>query len=226
MRIGLTEKYKPARLKDFAGLKRARAIMGKLVSDPWESAWLLTGSSGTGKSTMAMAVAKELGAEVHHVPSSRCTKEAVEQLVYDCNFMPMSGSGWHACIVEEADMMTVQAQTAFLSVLDGSGRFPDKTVFFFTSNSTKKLEDRFLARCRVIEFDGGVDAAELGQFLYDVWFAEAPAHATSPLMHKVIAETKGNVRAALMAVEMELLMIPDAPKKASVFPRMGQAVTA
>lgn len=202
--VDLTSKYKPSRIKDFAGLKMAKAMMSKLAANPWESSWLFVGDSGTGKSTLAMAVANELGAEVHHIPSSKCDKAAVEQLVYDCNFIPMNG-GWHVVIVEEADQMTIQAQNAFLSVLDGSGHFPQKTVFIFTCNSAKKLEKRFLSRCRVIEFDGKVDAQDCGQYLYEVWWAEAPAHAPAPLMHKIIASACGNVRAALMEIEMEIL---------------------
>lgn len=213
--VDLTSKYKPSRIKDFAGLKLAKAMMSKLAENPWESSWLLTGAAGTGKTSMAFAVANELNAQVHHVPSSRCDKAMIEQLVYDCNFVPMFGcSEWHVVVVDEVDSITLAAQTALLSVLDGSGHFPEKSIWFFTCNQTGKLEQRFLSRCRVLEFDGKVDAAELGQMLYNVWFAEAPAHATAPLMHKLISDAKCNARAALMEIEMALLMVPEARKVA------------
>jgi len=204
----LTEKYRPRRIQSFAGLKMAKALMGKLAASPWESSWLFVGDSGTGKTALAFALAEQIGAEVHHVPSSRCDKAMVEELTSKCWYTPMFGS-WHLVLVDEADQMTTAAQNAFLSVLDGSGHFPPKTVFVFTCNSATKLEKRFQSRCRVIPFDGTVDAAELGQLLYEVWFAEAPAHATAPLMHKLINESQCNVRAALMAIEMELLLVPE-----------------
>lgn len=206
----LTEKYKPQRIADFAGLKTAKALMGKLARNPWQSAWLFVGDSGTGKSTLAMALANELNAEVHHVPAGKCDKAMVDKLVYDCNFVPMLGrSKWHVCIIEEADRMTVAAQDSFLSVLDGSGHFPPDTIFIFTCNSAKGLEQRFQSRCRVVPFEACNDAAELGQFLYDVWIDSAPTWATAPLMHQILAEAKGNVRAGLMAIEMEMLLLPD-----------------
>ena len=206
--MGLTTKYMPRKVRDFAGLTKAKALMGKLIAAPRQSAWLFVGGPGTGKSSMALAVANEIGAQIHHVPSSKCDKAMVEQLVYDCNFIPMSGSGFHVCVIEEADLMTPAAQNAFLSVLDGSGHFPPDTVFIFTCNSMAKLEERFISRCRVIEFSGLADSGELGEYLYEIWFNEAPAWATSPLMHKIFSESKGNVRAALMAIEDELDMVP------------------
>ena len=62
--IALTEKHRPRRIKDFAGLTRAKAIMGKLVASPYASAWLFSGDSGTGKTTLALAVGNELNAQV------------------------------------------------------------------------------------------------------------------------------------------------------------------
>jgi DNA polymerase III gamma/tau subunit len=204
----LTEKYRPRKIKDFVGLSRAKAFMGKLAKSPWESAWLFVGDSGTGKTSLALALAAELQAEVHHIPASACTKEAVNDLVYACNFIPMFGkSEWHVAIIDEADTMSTAAQNALLSVLDGSGHFPAKTIFIFTCNGTGKLEGRFKSRCREVQFEACVDAAELGQMLYEVWFNEAPTSATAPLMHKILAEAKNNVRAGLMGIEMELLLV-------------------
>jgi Holliday junction resolvasome RuvABC ATP-dependent DNA helicase subunit len=64
----LWEKYAPETLDQFIGLDRAKAVFGSFVRKPFASAWLLLGPSGTGKTTMGLAVAKALSAELHHVP--------------------------------------------------------------------------------------------------------------------------------------------------------------
>lgn len=212
--IALTEKHRPKRIRDFAGLTRAKAIMSKLVSDPYPSAWLFTGDSGTGKTTLALAVAAELGAQVHHLPSGQCDKQAVADVCEACYYTPMFGSSpWHLIIVDEADKMTSAAQDAFLSKLDATN-FPPDAIFIFTCNGTAKLEGRFLSRLKEIPFDGAIDAKEFGDLLYSVWFDEAPTHATAPLMHKIIADSKNNVRKALNEIEMELMLVP-AKRRAS-----------
>ena len=205
----LTERYRPKRIRDFAGLQRAKAIMGKLVANPYPSAWLFEGDSGTGKTTLAMAVAAELGAQVHHIASGTCDKATVADVCEACYYTPMFGNGskWHVIIVDEADQMTTAAQNAFLSKLD-STNFPPDAIFIFTCNSTAKLEDRFLSRLKTIPFNGAIDAKEFGDLLYEVWFDQAPTHATAPLMHKIISDSGNNVRAALNEIEMELMMVP------------------
>lgn len=211
----LTEKYRPKRIRDFAGLARAKAIMSRVVAQPQSGAYLLTGASGTGKSAMALAVANELGAQVTHVPSGQCNLETVKRICDDCHYTSMfNASPWKVLIIDEADQMTTAAQLAFLSRLDSTNPIPNAIVLF-TSNSTAKLEDRFLSRCKVIEFDGAVDAKEFGDLLYSIWFDEAPTHATAPMMHKIIADAGCNVRRALNEIELELMMVPALAKRAA-----------
>lgn len=202
--ISLTQKYQPKRIADFAGLRIAKAMMGKLAAEPWESAWLFTGDSGTGKTTLALALASEIGAQLIHVPSSECTVDKVRWIKESCQCAPMFGD-WYVVLVDEADRMTQAAQIAFLSLLDGTS-FPKRTVFIFTCNSVDKLEDRFLSRCRVIPFDGGVDSKDVANFLFGIWYRETGKTQGAPIMRDLIAGNGGNVRGALMAMEMEILM--------------------
>src|ERR1035438_2925473 len=110
----LVEKYRPITLDGFVGVERPRALLGALAASPYESAWLLLGASGTGKTTMALACAAQLGAEVQHIPSRQCDFETVKAIRQRCWYAPMFGE-WHLILVDEADQMSKPAQLAFLS---------------------------------------------------------------------------------------------------------------
>ena len=156
----LSDKYRPQRIEDFIGLERPKAVMLNFLKAPRSSAWLFLGASGTGKTTLAMALAKALPAEVHHIPSRTCDLERVEEIARLCYYFPWNGK-FHLVLVDEADQMTFAAQLAFLSKLDATA-FPPNTIFIFTANSTDLLEKRFLSRCHVLKFGTEGIEAKLG----------------------------------------------------------------
>jgi replication-associated recombination protein RarA len=198
----LTDKYRPAKLTDFVGLDAAKHIFEELRNNPWESAWILVGDSGTGKTTMALALAAEMAAEVHHIASRQCDLEIVGRTIEQCYYTPWNG-GWHLVIVDEADQMTRAAQLCFLSKLDGTAR-PPKTIFIFTVNETKLLEKRFLSRCRMIRFEGIQYVDQAAEFLQSIWTTEAPGRQAPDFIH-LFRDQDYNLRSCLNEVEMEIL---------------------
>src|SRR5208283_1469717 len=99
----LTEKYRPRTLDDFVGLDKPKAICKSLARSPRDSAWLFLGPSGTGKTTMAMALCDAVPAELHHVPSQECNLENIERVRKTCQYVPMSGKKFHLVLIDEAD---------------------------------------------------------------------------------------------------------------------------
>ena len=199
----LTEKHRPRAFAEFVGLDKPKAILSKLASAPFPSAWLFVGPSGTGKTTMALALADMMPAELHHVPSQECNVGNLENVIRMCWYVPQAGKRVHLVLVDEADQMTPAAQLALLSKLDSTA-FPPATIFVFTCNSTERLQERFLSRCRVIEFTG--PNGELAPYLAHIWELEAPRSIPdSDTLAKLAAS--GNVRDALMRLELELMAI-------------------
>ena len=198
----LAEKYRPRKVADFIGLEKQRKILSKLTTNPFASSWLFVGASGTGKTSLALAIAAELGAEVHHVGSQKCNLETLETVVRQCNFVPLSG-GFHVVICDEADAMSDAAQKYLLSKLDSSEPVPN-TIWIFTCNATDRLEARFLSRCRVLEFSSYGLNGNLVAFLRRVWDAESNG-APEPNIERLSREAKNNVRESLMRLELELM---------------------
>ena len=206
--VSLSEKYRPARVADFIGLAREKRIIGKFIESPRDGAFLFVGPSGIGKTTLALAMAEELGAELHCIGSQKCTVDNVDEIIRQCWYVAQRG-GYHIVLVDEADSMTNAAQLALLSKLDSTAK-PPKTIFVFTCNSTDRLEKRFLSRCMVLEFSSYGMRAELAKFLAEVWDKEV-GHSSNvpdakrPDFERIAKDATNNVRDALMRLEVELL---------------------
>lgn len=202
----LTEKYRPQHIADFIGLDKPRRIAAKLAANPPRTAGLLfLGEPGIGKTTLAMALAAEMPAELHHVASQDCNVERLRQVVSNCHYVPREGCKRHLVLIDEADQMSPAAQLYMLSVLDSTAPPPD-TLFILTANSTEKLQDRLLSRCIPVQFSSHGQSTQTAALLERVWEMEAPAHATRPNFARIVKEACNNVRASLMQLQTEILL--------------------
>lgn len=199
----LTEKYRPQTIDSFVGLDKIKNAMRKLAAAPYASAWLFQGPSGTGKTTMALALADAIPAELHHVPSQECNLENIERIRRICQYVPMAGKKMHLILVDEADQMTMPAQISLLSKLDGTN-FPPNTIIIFTCNGTDRLEPRFLSRCRTLEFSFYGIASDATALLQRIWNQETGT-TVGPNFARMVKNSNNNVRAALMALETEMM---------------------
>ena len=201
----LTEKYRPTRIADFIGLERPKKVLSAFLRRPASGAWLFLGPSGLGKSTMAMALANELQAELHKIPSQRCNVQSIEDTVRRCWYAPMTSGGVHVVLADEADQMTDAAQLALLSKLDSTDPAPN-TIWIFTANDTTRLERRFLSRCKVLEFSSYGLAGEIAAYLSKVWHAEG-GNGNVPDFERLAKDSRNNVRDCLMRLEVELMAL-------------------
>jgi replication-associated recombination protein RarA len=197
----LVEKYRPTQIENFIGIEDARETAIELVCNPYSSAWMFVGASGTGKTTLAQAIGAELGAEIHHIPSQSCTVETVKTLRHTLSFSPMFGSKWHVVIVDEADEMSGAAENAWLSLTDSTNR-PVDTIIIFTCNSTEKLKDRFLSRCEVVKFSTYGIAKATTDLLARVWESETVGSSSEvPNFARIVKEANNNVRESLQVLQ-------------------------
>src|SRR6266571_2842334 len=196
----LSEKYRPHSLYDFVGLDKVKKVLSKFADAPFpNAAFLFVGPSGTGKTTMALALCEAIKGELHHIPSQSCNVGTIEEVTRMCHYVPRNNT-LHLVLVDEADVMTPQGQLMFLSKLDGTA-FPPQTVFVFTANDTERLQPRFLSRCMTLQFSSHGMAQSAAQLLERIWIAEAGETAEKPNFLRMIQDSRNNVRDSVNALQ-------------------------
>jgi DNA polymerase III gamma/tau subunit len=201
----LSEKYRPHSLTDFVGLDKPKKVLSKFADAPFpNAAFLFVGPSGTGKTTMALALCEAIRGELHHIPSQNCNVATVEDVTRQCHYVPRNNT-LHVVLVDEADVMTPQAQLSFLSKLDGTA-FPPQTVFVFTANDTERLQPRFLSRCMTLQFSSHGMASDAASLLESIWKREA-GDATPPNFDRLVKDSRNNIRDAVNSLQVELLAV-------------------
>jgi replication-associated recombination protein RarA len=201
----LTEQYRPRTIEEFIGLDKPKRLCKRLRDSPYPSAHLFVGEPGIGKTTMALALGETMPAQLHHIPSQDCNLDRLRRVIDNCHYFPADGCKMHLVLVDEADQMTDPAQLYFLSKLDSTDR-PPQTIFIFTANGTERLQPRFLSRCQRIDFSSYGNSTDAAALLELAWEMEAPKDAPRPNFGRIVKEATGNIRAALMRLQNDLLL--------------------
>src|SRR5258708_12747752 len=134
------EKYRSHSFSEFVGLDKPKRILAKFADAPYSSAWLFVGPSGTGKTSMALALCEAIRGELHHVPSQQCNVDALENVIRLCHYVPSAGKSFHVVLIDEGDRMSKPAQLHLLSKLDPPP-FPPIPIFIFPCTPSEGLKD-------------------------------------------------------------------------------------
>jgi len=213
----LTERYRPRTLDGLWGQAEIVAALRAFVVNPFSTAFVFEGETGTGKSSAAMALAAELGCDLsqnppefgglHVIASGEQTADTVRDLHDKLSCSPFFGSGWKVLIVNECDRMSVAVESIWLDRLEN---LPSKTVIAFTTNYAEKLSQRFRDRCTRLTFVS--DAAQLAtsarNFVKAVWRKETgqapPARIVADVVKRATEDGKLSFRRVVQVLSQTI----------------------
>jgi replication factor C small subunit len=151
-----TEKYRPGKLSDVIGQK---AIVGRLKAFIKEKSFpsmIFSGPAGVGKTTSAMAMAKELyGEDLNsaflelNASDSRGIDVVRGKVKEFAKTMPLSGGMVKIIFLDEADALTSEAQHALRRTME---KYSGTTRFILSANYASKIIEPIQSRCVVLRF--------------------------------------------------------------------------
>ncbi|MBV0902096.1 replication factor C small subunit [Haloarcula salina] len=156
------EKYRPQTLDDVMGHENIVGRLQSYVSRNDLSHMLFSGPAGTGKTTCATAIARELYGEDwrEHFLELNASDERGIDVVRDRikNFARTSFGGheYRIIFLDEADALTSDAQSALRRTME---QFSNNVRFILSCNYSSQIIDPIQSRCAVFRFSPLADDA-------------------------------------------------------------------
>ncbi len=151
-----TEKYRPARLDDIIGQVAIVDRLRAFVKEKSFPSMIFSGPAGVGKTTSAVAMAKELYGDSINMAflelnaSDQRGIEIIRGKVKEfAKTLPLSSGLVKIIFLDEADALTSEAQHALRRTME---KYSSTTRFILSANYASKIIEPIQSRCVVLRF--------------------------------------------------------------------------
>jgi DNA polymerase-3 subunit gamma/tau len=157
--IALYRKYRPETFDEVIGQDHiVKAISGSLEAGKVAHAYLLCGPRGTGKTTVARIIARELGTSLNDIyeldAASNRGIDDVREINENIRTLPFD-SKYKIYILDEVHMFTPPAWNALLKTIEEP---PEHVVFILATTELEKIPETIVSRCQSFIFKKPNDA--------------------------------------------------------------------
>jgi len=141
------EKYRPKRLDDVVGQEHVIVHLKEVVVRRAKIHMLFSGPPGCGKTSVAYALANELGVPILELNASdergiNVIRERVKKFAFT--------AGEKIILLDEADSMTDDAQHALRRIMEKAEKAG--SIFILTANEDWRIIDPIKSRCAIFKF--------------------------------------------------------------------------
>jgi DNA polymerase III gamma/tau subunit len=213
--MNLHEKYRPNQMVDIIAQDKAVSILNRFKSNGTLAGrvFLITGKSGTGKTTLARIIAQEIADKVNiqEFDACDCTRARIAEIEESWLYAGMGSKPGRVWIINEVHTMNTESVGKWLTVLE---RIPDHCAIIFTTTSdgfehfgeTKRDAKPFLSRCLIIPLAQRGLAEKFAQRAREIAQAEGLDGKPDAAYLRLVNDCQCNMRAVLQVIESGAMM--------------------
>jgi len=144
----LVEKYRPTNIDNYVGNENIKSIIKDYISQNDIQNLLFYGPAGTGKTTLAKLIAKNIDCDLLYINAS--DERGIETIRDKVSGFAstMSFKSLKIVILDEADFLTIMAQASLRNVIE---TFSRSTRFILTCNYLERIIDPLQSRCQTLK---------------------------------------------------------------------------
>lgn len=197
-----TEKYRPKKLDDVVGQENITRLLKGFVANKKIPHMLFTGPAGSGKTTSAKALARDLyGKEWQNYflemnASDDNSIAVVREKVKGYAQVKVIGQDFKIIFLDEADAITGPAQSALRRIIE---MYSETCRFILSCNYPNKIIDPIKDRCTLFRFKM-ISKEQMMVFLKKV-VEEESIDITEPALELLCDLAKGSMRKSLGTLE-------------------------